>query len=241
VKSPRFARRLLAAGARGVCVAKPSEAEVMAADGIEDILITTEVAGVPMLERVIALLRRHPQIKLVDGVEGASALAAALAEARLCAEVLIELDVGLRRCGVLPGEPALELAARLRGWPALRSVGVQGYEGHLQLLADAGARERQCGEAVVDAGLKSLSTDSGFAEPKDLPRVAYRPVGDEHGVLSWSAGDAAEDQRKLRVGDRVELIPSHIDTTINLHDRYHVMVGAGVLETWSVDARGKVQ
>ena len=45
VKSPAFARRLLDAGARGVCVAKLSEAEVMAAAGIEDILITTELAG----------------------------------------------------------------------------------------------------------------------------------------------------------------------------------------------------
>jgi D-serine deaminase-like pyridoxal phosphate-dependent protein len=313
VKSPRFARRLLAAGASGVCVAKLSEA-------------TTELAGAPKLERLVALVRSHSQIKLVvDGAAGAGALAAALGAARLSAEVLIDLDVGQRRCGVLPGADALALAEHLRGLPALRLVGVQGYEGHLQLLGDASARDRQCreamallgaaadalraaghairivstggtgtalickscagvtevqpgsfvfmdssyrrvlggdyepaltvlttvisrprsGEAVVDAGLKSLSTDSGFAEPKNLPGMAYRPAGDEHGILSWSTATGAigtsSDPPELRVGDRVELIPSHIDTTINLHDEYHIVVGALVHERWPVSARGKVQ
>jgi D-serine deaminase-like pyridoxal phosphate-dependent protein len=285
VKSPAFARRLLDAGARGVCVAKLSEAEVMAAAGIEDILITTELVGAPKLERLVRLLGNHPQILLVvDSVAGADALAQALSAARLSASVLLDLDVGQRRCGVLPGEPALALAAHVRRLPALRLIGVQGYEGHLQLCADAGARERQCreamallagtaealrvqghevrivttggtgtalickscpgitevqpgsfvfmdgayrrvlggdheaaltvlatvisqprpGEAVVDAGLKSLSTDSGFAEPKDWPGLSYRPAGDEHGILSWNAGDAgAVAARGLVVGDRV--------------------------------------
>jgi D-serine deaminase-like pyridoxal phosphate-dependent protein len=323
VKSPAFARRLLDAGARGVCVAKLSEAEVMAAAGIEDILITTELAGSPKLERLVALLRDHSQIKLViDSVAGADALARALDRAALSAAVLIDLDVGQRRCGVLPGAPALELAGHVRKLAALRLVGVQGYEGHLQLLADASARERQCrdalaqltgtaealraaghdirivttggtgtaftcgscpgitevqpgsfvfmdtsygrvlggefepaltvlttviscpraGEAVVDAGLKSLSTDSGFAEPKDGPGLSYRPAGDEHGILSWNAAArGAASERGLEVGDRVELIPSHIDTTVNLHDHYHVCVGDRVDAVWPISARGKVQ
>jgi D-serine deaminase-like pyridoxal phosphate-dependent protein len=62
VKSPEFARLLLAAGACGVCVAKLSEAEVMAAAGIEDILITTELGAGLKLERLVALLREHPAL-----------------------------------------------------------------------------------------------------------------------------------------------------------------------------------
>ena len=60
VKSPVFARRLLDAGASGVCVAKLGEAEVMAAAGIDDILITTELVGARKLERLVALLRARP-------------------------------------------------------------------------------------------------------------------------------------------------------------------------------------
>ena len=98
------------------------------------------------------------------------------------------------------------------------------------------------GEAVVDAGLKSLSTDSGFAEPKDEPSMSYRPAGDEHGILSWdSSVSSAAPRRALEVGDRVELIPSHIDTTVNLHDHYHVCVGERLDAVWPISARGKVQ
>jgi D-serine deaminase-like pyridoxal phosphate-dependent protein len=320
VKSPELARRMLDAGAAGVCVAKLGEAEVMAAAGIDDILITTELAGAPKLERLVRLLRQHPRVRLVvDSVEGAEALQQALGSAGLGAEVLLDLDVGQRRCGVLPGAPALALAARVAALPALRLVGVQGYEGHLQQLESA-EREARCrealallgecadalraaghairvvttagtgtaavalgcagisevqpgsfvfmdtsyrrvlgaefepalsilttvisrprpGEAVVDAGLKSLSTDSGFAEPKDRPGVSYRPAGDEHGILAWSTA-VPSAQPEPRIGDRIELLPSHIDTTINLHDVYHVTSGGRLVAVWPVSARGKVQ
>jgi D-serine deaminase-like pyridoxal phosphate-dependent protein/ribosomal protein S18 acetylase RimI-like enzyme len=318
VKSPVLAQRLIAAGARGVCVAKLSEAEVMLTAGIEDVLITTELAGEVKLARLVSVLERHPQLKLVvDCARGADALERALAAANQRALVLIDLDVGQRRCGVLPGQPALELARHAARLPHLRIVGVQGYEGHLQLLADREAQARECarslqllgataqalrraghdiqivttggtgtaelcarhpgvteiqpgsfvfldtsyrsvvggryecalsvlatvisrpraGEAVVDAGLKSLSTDSGFAVPKSFPELSYRPAGDEHGILSWDAASAPA----LEVGDRVELLPSHIDTTINLHDVYHARRDSVIEAIWPVLARGKVQ
>ena len=318
VKSPLLALRLIAAGARGVCVAKLSEAEIMLAAGIEDVLITTELAGEVKLRRRVSLLERHRQLKLVvDGARGADALERTLAARNQRADVLIDLDVGQHRCGVLPGEPALELARHVARLPHLRLVGVQGYEGHLQQLPDPEARARECGrsmqlltdtaralraaghgieivttggtgtaelcaghpgvteiqpgsfvfldtsyrsivgaryecalsvlstvisrpragEAVVDAGLKSLSTDSGFAAPKDVPGVSYRPAGDEHGILSWDPASA----RALEVGDRVELLPSHIDTTINLHDIYYARRGEIIEAIWPVLARGKVQ
>jgi D-serine deaminase-like pyridoxal phosphate-dependent protein len=93
--------------------------------------------------------------------------------------------------------------------------------------------------AVVDAGLKSLSTDSGMPEPRGLPGVRYRPGGDEHGILTW--GDSATPRPFLEVGDRIELIPSHIDTTINLHDYYYAYRNGKLEAIWPVAARGKVQ
>ena len=319
VKSPELARRLLARGARGVCVAKLAEAEVMAAAGIEDILITTELAGAPKLARLVTLLATQPRVSLViDGAEGADALQRALSAAGLRARVLLDVDVGQRRCGVLPGASARALARHVARLPALELCGVQGYEGHLQQLSDAAERERLCreamarlvdtaaelradghdmatvttggtgtalvcktcpgitevqpgsfvfmdasyarcvggeyelaltllatvisrpraNEAVVDAGLKSLSTDSGPAEPKARPGMRYRPAGDEHGILSWDASFAGPEPR---VGDRIELVPSHIDTTVNLHDQYLFVRGGSVEGACPVSARGKVQ
>jgi len=321
VKSPVFARSLLDAGARGVCVAKLSEAEVMLAAGIDDILITTELAGGPKLARLVGVLGAYPRASLrlvVDSAPGADALASALSNAGLRARVLLDVDVGQRRCGVLPGEPARALARHVARLPALELCGVQGYEGHLQQLADAAERERRCteavallvataaelrseghdmstvttggtgtalickrqpgvtevqpgsfvfmdasysravafehehaltllsavisrprpGEAVIDAGLKTLSTDSGPAEPRGLPGLVYRPAGDEHGILSW---DASYTGPELRIGERVELVPSHIDTTVNLHDEYWLVRGGVVEGRCAVSARGKVQ
>ena len=323
VKSPEFARLLLAAGARGVCVAKLSEAEVIAASGIEDILITTELGTGIKLERLVALLREHPAVKVVvDSVAGADALQRALAPAGLSLEVLLDVDVGQARTGVLPGAPALALAQHVAGLSTLRLIGLQGYEGHLQHVQDPVERAQRCrdamlrltstadelraaghqilvvstggtgtaeicaqyagvtevqpgsfifldtsyravvgahydcaltilslvisrprpGEAIVDAGLKSLSTDSGYAQPKAHPvfgghGISYRPAGDEHGILSWDPASGLE----LELGARVELIPSHIDTTINLHDQYYVLRQERLVAIWPVTARGKVQ
>jgi D-serine deaminase-like pyridoxal phosphate-dependent protein len=94
--------------------------------------------------------------------------------------------------------------------------------------------------AVVDAGLKSLSIDSGMPEPKGLAGVKYQPGGDEHGILTWD--DTAEvGNVALEVGARIEFIPSHIDTTVNLHDYYYAYRDGKLEAIWAVAARGKVQ
>lgn len=320
VKSPELAHILLEAGASGGCVAKVSEAEVMAQGGIEDLLITTEIVGKPKLARLVALVQRHPRIKVVvDSQSGAQALQQAMGEAHLHIDVLIDLNVGQNRCGVTPGEEALSLARFIGKLSNIHLVGVQGYEGHLQHIHDSQERARRCRQAmqlligtaaqlraagfhikvvttggtgtaeicascegvtevqpgsfvfmdtdyrnalgpiysnaltilstvisrptptrsVVDAGLKSLSTDSGMPEPRGLPGVRYRPGGDEHGILTW--GDGAAPDSLLEVGDRIELIPSHIDTTINLHDYYYACRNGKLEAIWPVAARGKVQ
>jgi len=62
-------------------------------------------------------------------------------------------------------------------------------------------------------------------------------MGDEHGSLTWGEGTTP----RLEVGDRVELIPSHIDPTVNLHDAYYAHRDGVIEEIWRVDARGKIQ
>src|SRR5277367_3863478 len=89
VKCPEFAQMFLSAGATGVCVAKVSEAEVLVAAGIEDILITTEIAGDLKIKRFIKLLRNHPKVKIVvDNIASAKALDAEAQSARVKSSVL---------------------------------------------------------------------------------------------------------------------------------------------------------
>jgi D-serine deaminase-like pyridoxal phosphate-dependent protein len=92
--------------------------------------------------------------------------------------------------------------------------------------------------AMVDAGLKTLSNDSGPARVIDAPGWSYEPAGDEHGALI-AAPNA--DRRELMVGDRVTLVPSHIDTTLNLHNTMYVHRDGEVFAHWPIAARGKVQ
>ena len=319
-KSPEVARIMRDAGAIGFCVAKLGEAEVMAAAGIDDLLITSEMVGAAKLRRLAALHAAHPRVRVVvDSAEGARILNDAVAGSATPLELLINLDVGQGRCGVLPGTAALELARAVAQLPHVRLVGLQGYEGHLQQLTDRdelirrvdeamgmltmtadllrrdghtiatvttggtatceycaaypGITEIQpgsfvfldrsyrdrlgpqsgyknaltivatviscprAGRAVIDAGLKTLSNDLGNAEPVGLPGVHYRPAGDEHGILEWDS----TQQAPLSLGDRVELIPSHIDTTVNLHDTYYAHRSGLISAIWPIAARGKVQ
>ncbi|HUA71826.1 MAG TPA: DSD1 family PLP-dependent enzyme [Solirubrobacteraceae bacterium] len=316
-KSPDVARLLLDAGAVGVCVAKLSEAEVMLAGGIEDVLITSEIAGPVKVRRLARLVSERPAARIrvvVDSWDGASAINAALPREL---ETLIEVNVGQNRCGVAP-EEALALADRITGLEQLRFVGVQGYEGNLQHVRDAEERRGLCdvsmgrlalaveqlraaghavdvvttggtgtGEfcaahdvvtevqpgsfafmdtdyldtggipyesslvaiatvisrpapdrAVIDAGLKTLSDDSGPARLVGVQGWSYQHGGDEHGVLT---PNGEPDRRELRVGERVALIPSHIDPTINLHDVMYAHRGGRIEAVWPVAARGKVQ
>ena len=116
-------------------MAKLSEAEVMLAAGIADVLITTELAGAIKARRLARLIDRWPDARVsvvVDSWEGASELDAALPRP---VDTLIEVNVGQDRCGVAP-EDALALADRIRELERLRLVGLQGYEGNLQHVRD---------------------------------------------------------------------------------------------------------
>jgi D-serine deaminase-like pyridoxal phosphate-dependent protein len=312
-KVPNLALAQLARGAIGVCCAKLGEAEVMAAGGVPEILVTTEVVGTPKLRRLIGVARQVSVITVVDDAEAAAQVSRAAVEAGLRLRCLVDLNVGQNRTGVEPGEPALALAQQVTRLPGLQLVGLQGYEGHLQHIVSADERRaanaramrllndtadllltkglpieivstagtgtgrfaaawprvteiqpgsyvvmdsdygrvqglpfenaltllatvvsRRQNEAIVDTGTKTLSTDAGPAVPAQLD-ATYAPQGDEHGKLTFQNGNP------LARGDRVQLIPSHCDTTINLHDVYHVTRGGRVVAVWPVAARGRSQ
>jgi D-serine deaminase-like pyridoxal phosphate-dependent protein len=319
-KSSILAKKMVQAGAKGGCVAKLSEAEVMCEKGFTDLLITCEIIGPAKVKRLVELVKKYRDVRIVvDSIEGAGAIDAALSQSGYEGVVmtLIDLDVGLHRTGVQPGEPAEDLARFVSNCKHLNLIGVQGYEGHLQHIHGLEERKSQCLESMriltstadalrsagyaidvvttggtgtaefcvtvpgitevqpgsflfmdtdyrnavgstnyaqsltilstvlskqgpniitIDAGLKSLTTDSGLAECK-TPGYTYGVLGDEHGSLAWEDGNGKE----LKIGDRVEMIPSHIDPTVNLHDVYYAYRKGVIEEIWPVDSRGCVQ
>lgn len=90
--------------------------------------------------------------------------------------------------------------------------------------------------AVVDVGWKAISCDAGLPKVKARADLRFEFAGDEHGFLISTEGPL-----DLRAGDRIELVPSHCDTTVNLYDRF-VVHASGIAETsWPIAARGKSQ
>lgn len=316
-KSSHIAALLKTAGATGVCVTKVSEAAVMFAGGIDDILITSPVAHAVTAWWLAMLLQRGAKIRIVlDSKETIDVLSSALEDAKVeSMEVLIDINVGQNRTGVAPGKPALELANYAAAKGNLSIKGCQGYEGHLQMMGDLDEKKRLnsiameqlvstadllrnaghdiavvttggtgtcrlCAEVegvtevqpgsfifmddayaraigsdnfnnalfvmatvisrpsedkvTIDAGWKSLSMDSGPAKPFNNAWT-YQSAGDEHGYLT---GDGVEN---LQIGERVLVVPSHIDTTVALHEVYYVMQAGKLVDIWPIEARGRVQ
>jgi D-serine deaminase-like pyridoxal phosphate-dependent protein len=123
-------RRQIAAGATGLSVAKTSEAEVFAGAGFDDLFIAYPVVGADKAQRLLALSERLRRLAVgVDSVEGASTLAGAFRAAGRTLDVMLKVDTGLHRVGVLP-ERAPEMARRLADVPGLRLRGIFTHAGH---------------------------------------------------------------------------------------------------------------
>jgi D-serine deaminase-like pyridoxal phosphate-dependent protein len=153
-RCPEIARRQIAAGALGVACAKLGEAEVMARAGIRGLLITTEVVtpgGIARLLRLVA--DAADTLVVVDNHENVATLARAAGTAGVILNVLVDVEVGGRRTGVAPGEPAIALVRAVVGAPALRFRGLQGYAG-------------QCAHVV------------GWAARRDASHAAMAPLMD---------------------------------------------------------------
>jgi len=324
-KCPILAKKQIAKGAVGVCVAKVSEAEVMVEAGIENVLITSPVVTREKMERVVALARKSAGVAIVvDQEKNVRDFDDAARAAGVELPVLIDLNVGTDRTGIAIGQPALDLAETIRKSPSLTFLGLQAYAGHLQHLRGfeyrRQASEATMGRAVelkrtleqagfdvpiltgggtgtynidseidgitdvqvgsylfmdvnyrnvggqngplyddfrpsllvlataisqpakgritIDAGYKAFATDQEPPDPLSLPGVSYRWGGDEHGILEF------RDPRgpgEVKLGDKVLLIASHCDPTVNLYDHYYPFRNERVEEMWPISARGRSQ
>ncbi|HUT53363.1 MAG TPA: DSD1 family PLP-dependent enzyme [bacterium] len=315
-KTVEIAKMQLKAGAIGITCAKVSEAEILVDAGIEDILIANEVVGRHKLG-LLAVFNRKADVKCaVDGPEQVAMLAEAANAEGVTIGVVVDVFVGLPRCGVKPDD-APALAKLVAKSPGLKLRGVMGYEGHVVNMEDAGERRAEAGKSmgqlvraaeliqsaglpcaivsgggtgtynfsgiipgvteiqagsyclmdvkyghldlgfenaatilstvcsrspalagwtIIDAGMKQMTYEFGLPELIGVPGARLAMLSEEHGHLFTDGGPSP-----LKIGDKVELYPSHICTTVNLHDRMYAIRNGRVENVWKVAGRGRSQ
>jgi D-serine deaminase-like pyridoxal phosphate-dependent protein len=286
-KCTSLAQRQAAAGNLSFTCATIRECEGMATAGLgTDLLLANEVLDA---RRIGALVAASARVTVaVDSEQTIEAAAAGGVR-----EVIIDVNVGLPRCGCAP-EDAGRLADKARAL-GLDVRGVMGYEGHVVGLEDAAERERQCresmalllaahadvgGELVSAGGTGTYALNTWASEIQAgsyaLMDVAYgrlglpfeqavyvlttvvssnrdwsvadaglKTVGMDHGnpVIEGSTVWFCSDEHTtfsppVSVGDRVMLVPGHVDPTMAYHERLYVYSGEDVREVWPVDLRG---
>ena len=286
-KCTRLARRQAAAGHRGFTCATIRECEGMVAAGLgEDLLLANEILDAT---RIGALVGAGARVTLaVDSAETIEA--AARGGVR---EVVIDVNVGLPRCGCQPAA-----AGRLAGMARERGLsvrGVMGYEGHVMGLEDAADRANQCRQsmdllvaAAADVGGELISAggtgtydcntwateiqagsyalmDAQYgrqghpfgqavfvlasvvssAPEWSVANAGLKAFGMDHGnpelagATVWFCSDEHTTFAPPRsVGDRVWLVPAHVNPTLAYHERLYLYSGNEVVDCWPIDLRG---
>jgi D-serine deaminase-like pyridoxal phosphate-dependent protein len=148
-KSPEVGRLQLASGAVGLTVAKVGEAEVMLKADPPDLLVAYPVIGRAKLERLTAVARKTRVTVALDSLFAARQLSEAACAAGVSVGVLAEVDVGMGRVGVSPGEELLQLAQGIQQLPRLSLEGITFYPGHIRDPGEQGSEEvKQLGSLV---------------------------------------------------------------------------------------------
>lgn len=290
-KSTALAKELVAAGHTNFCAATVREVEGMAEAGMgTDLLLANQSLDV---RRLGALVEQGHRITVaIDSQETIDAAAAGGIK-----EVLVDVMVGMPRCGCTPDDAGrLADAARSAG---LEVRGVMGYEGHLMMASvekKAGAVEKSMAdllraaelvaapEGIVSAGGTGtydvnvwaneiqagsyclLDTDyakldspfeialtvmgtiiSTNAQGWAVADAGLKSLGMDHGDPTWPGGDLffvadehtvlVDPDATMSIGDRVRLLPGHLDPTIARHREMWVVDGEKVVDCWPVDLR----
>jgi D-serine deaminase-like pyridoxal phosphate-dependent protein len=151
-KCVEVAKRQVAAGALGICVATIREAEAMAAGGLGGLLITSEMVGPEKIARLVQLTRRAPDtMSVVDHPAHARQLSAAAAAAKVTLNIMIDIDPGGRRTGIAAGDPAKALAREISRLPHLKLRGIHSYAGPSSHVVGYDARRAHSHQAMAPA------------------------------------------------------------------------------------------
>ncbi len=190
-KCPAIAHILRRSGAIGMTVAKVSEAEVMAAGGITDILIAHLVVGPTKTARLAALQRQADVKVTVDHPDHVAGLGRAAVAVGVSIGILVDVDLGMKRTGVASGEAAVALARHVSATPGLRFDGLMGYEGHTLMIPDVAEKRAAITSALAKllhardlveaAGLKCRIISAGGSG-------SYQYTADIAGITEIQAG-----------------------------------------------------
>lgn len=147
-KCAEIARRQMAAGASGICCAKPGELLALFEGGANDLMLSAPIASAAKIDALARAAARGARIGVVvDRLDLVAAYADAAARHDTRFDVFVDLDTGLKRSGVANGQEAVALARAVTDQPSLRYVGVQAYQGRVQHIDDFAARRSANDEA----------------------------------------------------------------------------------------------
>lgn len=162
-KMPYLAKLQVDAGAKGITVAKVGEAEVMAENGISDIFIANEIVGVKKLERIRQLNRQIDIAFGVDSIEHVEEIERVFEGEIKKAQVLIEIEVGENRSGIIKEEDFVALLNHIKKCKNVNLKGIFSHEGHSYGAADLEDLKRIFDEAQTRTlGFASLAREEGI-------------------------------------------------------------------------------
>jgi D-serine deaminase-like pyridoxal phosphate-dependent protein len=184
-KIPELAKHQIGYGARGITVAKIGEAEVMLDAGITDILIAYPIIGRGKAEKLADLATRANITVALDSEEVAREISNEANKRKVRIGVLVELDVGFRRCGLTNEDELLALAQKIAGLPSLEFEGVMFFPGHFvvgpneraKLLVGVNDLLTRAITKFEKAGVP-LSTVSGGSTPTAREGHSFRGVNE---------------------------------------------------------------
>lgn len=310
-KSPVIAHKQIRAGANGITCHTLREAEVMAAAGIRDVLVTHQIVDQLKIQRLISLARHSDVIVSIDSITNGEDLSEAALRKGVELNFAIEISNG--RCGLPPGEPAVSFAQKLMRLKGLNFKGIWSHCGtvariksfqerkaqaekslnetlrtremlehagiHVEIVSAGstadykvtancpGITEVEAGsyvfmdatlralegldefgcalsvlatvvsrpsdnKAIVDMGNKATSLEQGLPQVRNREGVELVALNEEHGHLTLKGPG-----KGIRVGDRIEFIPSHCCGTVNLHNKYHGIRESQLETVWDIPAK----
>jgi D-serine deaminase-like pyridoxal phosphate-dependent protein len=204
-----LAKRQIAAGAIGMTCARLSEAELLVAGGIDNVLVANQVVGAEKVTRLARLAQQATVTVAVDHLDQVHAISRAAVAAGSLVHLLVEVDIGMGRCGVAPGEPAVALARQIAALPGVAFSGLQAYEGHLVNVLDRAERAERAKAAMqlaldtraqLEAAGIAVSCISGCSS------ATYDSTGTLPGVTEIQAGTyATMDRQYQRLAPEFEL------------------------------------
>ncbi|HJV45340.1 MAG TPA: alanine racemase [Bacillota bacterium] len=234
-KIKEIAELQMNAGAVGITTAKLGEAEVMAELGFRDILIAYPIVGTTKLKRLHRLMKMANITTVIDGIEQAEGLNEYAKENHIEFPVLIEVDTGLRRCGVKPGTEVVELYRKTLSMPYIRVIGIMTHAGH----AYGASTHEQVIEIAKQEGMEMVSTanllqQSGYSVEEisvgSTPTVEIS--GTIHGVTEIRPGNYVfNDMTQVRLG-----VAASEDCSLRVVAR---IVGHPAPERFIIDAGAK--